>query len=350
MRSLPLTLGICLVSGAIGAQPGPRVARARTACAVSYHPLPAALGDLLGPSSPVSLAVISGATFVAFRDRGDALRLARTDDALEPVLPVRELARDVTAFSMTAVPSGVAVAWVESRRALALARVDAGNELENVPQVLAASSSAIERVALARAGDDLAVAWSTEGARVFALRADGRAVPRGGAQGIGEGRVLGLSWLPDARALSLSVEAGGADAWSVSLDERGRELSRARWPAGARGPALIDGASWAVQLSANGAPTLTRATATLTAEVPPPGVRLDGVLTREGVAVAVVSDAHSGRATLTRLDLAGGGFLPATLREVPAGPEALTLDPEGGALAVLRDGRRVVVARVRCAR
>lgn len=341
-----------LAAGGALAQPAPRPARARVACAVSYHPLPAALGDLLGPASPLSLTALRGGTFVAFRDRDGALRLARTDGDLEPVSPVRTLARDVSAFSMTATREGAALAWVEAQRTLVLARVDAENELENVPRVLAASGDTIDRVVVTRAGDDLAAAWSTErGARVFALRADARAVPRGGAQGMGEGSVVDLTWQQDLRALTLTVATGSGEGASVALDDRGRELFRARWPAGARGPVAIDGASWAVSLSSAGAPTLTRALSSSPApEVPPAGVRLDAVHAREGVAVAVVSDVRAGRATLTRLDLAGSAFLPVALREPPAGPEAVALGPAGDALAVIREGRRVMVARARCAR
>lgn len=343
---------VVLVTASASAQPAPRAARARVACALSYHPLPAALADLLAPASPLSLTLLRDGGFVAFRDRDGALRLARTDDDLEPTGAARVLAGDVSAFAMTATREGVALAWVESQRTLVLARVDAENELENVPRVIAASGDLIDRVVIARAGDDLAVAWSTEGgARAFALRADARAVPRGGAQGMGEGRVQGLAWQQDLRALSLTVATSATDGWSVALDERGRELSRARWPAALRGPVVVDGAAWAVSLSGAGAPTLTRATSPAIApEVPPPGQRLDAVLAREGVAVAVVSDARAGRATLTRLDLAGGAFLPITVREPPAGPEAVALGAVGDVTAVIREGRRVVVARARCAR
>ena len=296
MRTAPALALLCVAAVAT-AQPAPRTVRARETCATTVHPLPTPLADRLDATSPVSLALLADGAFVAFRDREGQLRLARADDALEPRGDVRVLAAGASAFSMTATRAGVALAWVEPGNSLVLARVDAENELENVPRLLTATRVPIDRVAVTVAGEDLAAAWSApRGAGAFALRADARAVPRGGAQGMGDGALLGLSWLSDVGALALTVSTpAGEGAW-VSLDDRGREISRVRWPVGARGPVTVDGASWAVLLSATGAPVLARAAGIVAAtETPPADARIDAVLAREGRAVAVVQRVAASR-------------------------------------------------------
>lgn len=339
------------VAGLAAAQPLPHASRVEPPCAVAHTPLPQALAALVAPTSPVSLAMTEEGAFLAFVDRVGGLRLARTDDALEPRGEIRELATNGSAFSMVATGSGVAVAWVENRRALRLGLVDAANELQNVPRLLSATRASVERVRVAQAGSDLAVAWSTaQGAGAYAIRTDARAVPRSGAQGMGEGALFDLAWLTDTERLALNIGAGPS-RWVVSLDERGREASRAAWPASARGPVTVDGVSYMAQLSGRGVPLLSRVTSSVALlEAPPAGLSLGAIERRDERVVAVIQDARGDRASLTRLDLQGAGVPPVPLRAPLAGPEAMSIRATGEVVAVLREGRRMFVARARCSR
>lgn len=339
------------LAGPLAAQPLPHASRVEPPCAVVHTPLTPSLVALIAPASPVSLAMTEEGAFLAFVDRVGGLRLARTNDALEPRGELRELATNGSAFSMVATGSGVAVAWVENRRALRLGLVDAANELRNVPRLLSATLASVERVRVERTGSDLAVAWSmAQGAGAYAIRTDAQAIPRSGAQGMGEGALFDLAWLTDTGRLALNIGAGPS-RWVVSLDERGREVSRAPWPASARGPVTVDGTSYMAQLSGRGVPLLSRLTSSATpVEAPPAGLSLGALERRDERVVAVIQDARGDRASLTRLDLQGAGVPPVLLRAPLAGPEAISIRATGEVVAVLREGRRMFVARARCSR
>lgn len=333
----------------VSAQEPPSAAGDR--CTVSQSLLPAPLASAIAPGAPVALVAHRDGAFVAFLDRRGALRLARTNDALAPLAEPRELTAHGAAFSMAPARDGVAVAWVEDQRALLLGLVDDGNELRNVPRLLSATRATIARVLLARAGDDFAAVWSTGGqAEVYAVRTDALAVPRGGAQGMGAGELFDLAWLPERAELALNVAQGTA-RWVVTLDARGREVTRTPWPRGARGPVTVDGSAMMVQLTDRGAPSLSRPAAEGGAPVSvPPGLSLGALESRGGRVFALVHDAHGERATLHRMDAAGSTLPPVSLRAQLAGPEAITVRDAGELLAVLREGRRLLVARVRCPR
>lgn len=350
MRS-SVAIAALLVAQRVAAQPISHTSSVGPPCAVSHATLSPALSDLIAPRSPVSLAATAGGAFVAFVDRLGGLRLARTNEALEPVGEIRELATTGSAFSMVAMGEGVAVAWVEDEHSLLLGLIDGENELRNVPRLLSATRASVERVLVARAGEDLAAAWSTaSGAGVYAIRTDSRAVPRGGAQGMGEAALFDLAWLTDSDRLALNVGAGSS-RWVISLDERGREVTRAPWPATARGPVTVDGVSYMAQLSPRGAPILSRlAQSTVVTEPGAHGLSLGAIERRDARVVLVINDARGDRATLTRLDLQGAGLPPVTLRAPLAGSEALAIRDAGEVVAVLREGRRMLVARARCSR
>jgi hypothetical protein len=320
-------------------------------CAVTQSPLPAPLASAIAPGAPVALVARGAGAFVAFLDRRGALRLARTTDALAPLAEPRELTARGAAFSMTPSRDGVAVAWVEDQRALLLGLVDDGNELQNVPRLLSATRSTIARVLVTRAGEDFAAVWSTGGqAEVYAVRTDALAIPRGGAQGMGAGELFDLAWLPDRAELALNVAQADA-RWVVNLDARGREVTRTPWPRGARGPVTVDGSAMMVQLTAAGAPQLSRLAAEgTTAGATPPGLSLDALESRGGRVFALLHDARGERATLHRMDASGATLPPVSLRAQLAGPEAITVRDSGEVIAVLREGRRLLVARVRCPR
>lgn len=320
-------------------------------CAVSHSTLPAPLASAIAPGAPVALVARGEGAFVAFLDRLGALRLARTNDALAPLAEPRELTAHGAAFSMAPSRDGVAVAWVEDQRALLLGLVDDANELQNVPRLLSATRSTIARVLLTRAGDDFAAVWSTGGqAEVYAVRTDARAIPRGGAQGMGAGELFDLAWLPDRAELALNVAQPDA-RWVVTLDARGREVTRTPWPRGARGPVTVDGSAMMVQLTAAGAPQLSRPAAEATNPgAAPQGLSLGALESRGGRVFALLHDAHGERATVHRMDAAGASLPPVSLRAQLAGAEAITVRDSGELVAVLREGRRLLVARVRCPR
>jgi hypothetical protein len=334
--------------------------RSRETCTTTHTTLAQFVADETEAVVPRIVFVENGVV-VAWRERGGSLRLATFDGGWHAHGENREIARDVSTFSMTATSNGVAVAYVTHNQDMFLARVNGRGEAQNVPRRVAHEEGGVRDVELTHTDTGLFVVWTLVGTNMLhGTVLDVRGVPRGHTLELGTGTAPILQWIPTLSTVSLlTAGANSMDESTLAfLTPAGDVISRAHWPVGVRGPFVFSGDLYALQTKANGDFELQR--------VAPNGslnnftettvryVFVDAVATTDGVLV-LFRDGQTQRLITTRVTPEGRTISTTLVRLGPAQPASLAVRENGTFVMIHREtgthnSARLVVSQFVCPR
>jgi hypothetical protein len=334
--------------------------RSREVCTTTHTTLAQYVADETETAVPRMVAIENGAV-VAWRERGGSLRLAAFDTGWRVAGENREIARDVSTFSMTATSNGVAVAYVTHNQDMFLARVNGRGEAQNVPRRIAHEEGGVRDVVLTQTDTGLFVVWTPPRTNMLhGMVLDARGVPHGHALEFGTGVATVLQWIPTFSTVSLLMSGTTAtdEPTLLFLTPAGEVISRTRWPVGVRGPFDLSGDLYALQTKANGDFELQRVapngSLSNVTETTVRYVFVDTVATTDGVLV-LFRDGQTQRLITTRVTPEGRTVFTTLLRLGTTQPASLAVRENGTSLMIHREpgthnSARLVVSQLVCPR
>lgn len=334
----------------------PRI-RSHPRCALVRVNVVRGVFDQVDLRTPPAIVAAGRGYSIVWRDPGGGLFAGSLDSAFALNGTVRELARPVTSFALSAqAASGSVVAWSEPAGEIVVARLSEDNEAQNVPRVVARASGPVVALSVSGAEDGYVMVWEASSS-VSGLSLDPMGVPRDRPIHLIDGALPRLSRLSPGGVL-LRVEPSAVDAppMCLSLSAHLAVTNRARWPAGAQGPVVIGDTSWFAQVNSIEQPMMLRLPVggpmALSDPATPPVQRLEALVSTGSTAIALVTERGSPRQYLDRLMPDGSSVRLVVFRNWISGPQTLAATTEGGAVVLYRDtaahGSRAALGILRC--